>query len=143
MTPRDEQGSSLVEFALCSAVLFMSLFGVMGLCGALYSYIFVSEAARDAARYALVRGSACTGFSDCGILSSQINTYVKNLVHPGINTTNLTAAASWSGSKVPINAPGNVVTVTVSYNFPLNIPFWPRSGSTIHLVSSSQMTVSQ
>lgn len=143
MTLGDEQGASLVEFALCSAVLFMSLFGVIGLCGALYSYIFVSEAARDAARYALVRGSACTGFSDCNISSAQVNSYVKNLGHPGINKTNLTATAGWSGSNSPSNAPGNVVTVTVSYNFPLNIPFWPQSGSTIHLVSSSQMTVSQ
>jgi len=144
MTLRDEQGSTIVEFGVCSAVLFMSLFGVIGLCGALYSYVFVSEAARDAARYALVRGSECTGFSDCGITSAQLNTYVKTLAHPGLNTNNLTAAASWSGSVNPtFNGPGNVVTVTVNYNFPLNIPFWPKSGSTIHLSSSSQMVISQ
>jgi len=144
MTLKDEQGSSLVEFALCSSVLFMSLFGIMGLCGALYSYVFVAEAARDAARYALVRGSDCTGFSDCDISPAQINTYVKSLGHPGLNTNNLAATASWSGSTNPtFNGPGNVVTVTVTYNLPLNIPFWPKSGSTIHMASSSQMVVSQ
>ena len=143
MKIQDEHGASLVEFALCSSVLFMTLFGVFAVCGALYSYIFVSEAARDASRYALVRGSACTGFSDCDISSAQINTYVKNLGYPGINSSNVTASAAWSGSNSPSNAPGNVVTVTVTYNFPLTIPFWPKSGSILHMSSSSRMTISQ
>jgi Flp pilus assembly protein TadG len=140
---RDEQGASLVEFALCSSVLFMSLFGIFALSGALYSYIFVSEAAREASRYALVRGYECTGFTDCGITSDQINTYVKNMGYPGINSSNVTASAAWSGSNTPINAPGNTVTVTVTYNLPMTIPFWPQSGSTIHMSSSSQMVISQ
>lgn len=139
----DEHGGSLVEFAICSSVLFMSLFGIFAVCAALYSYVFISEAAREASRYALVRGSACTGFSDCGITSAQINTYVKNLSYPGINTANLAASAAWSGSYSPSNAPGNIVTVTVTYSYPMAIPFWPKSGSTIHMSSSSQMAISQ
>ena len=143
MKLQDEQGASLVEFGLCSSILFMTLFGIFALCGAMYSYIFVTEAARDASRYALVRGSACTGFTDCGITSAQINTYVKSMGHPGINTSNVAATAVWSGNNSPANAPGNVVTVTVTYNFPMAIPFWPKSGSTIHLSSTSQMAISQ
>lgn len=143
MKIRDEDGGSVVEFALSSSVLFMSLFGIIAVCIALYSYVFVSEAAREASRYALVRGSACTGFSDCGITSAQINTYVKNLSYPGINTANLAGSAAWSGSYSPSNAPGNIVTVTVTYSYPMAIPFWPKSGSTIHMSSSSQMAISQ
>ena len=143
MKLQDEHGASLVEFALCSSVLFMTLFGIFAVCGALYSYIFVSEAARDASRYALVRGSACTGFSDCGITSAQMNTHVRNFAYPGINTSNVNATAAWSGSNSPSNAPGNVVTVTVTYNLPLTIPFWPKSGSILHMSSSSRMTISQ
>jgi Flp pilus assembly protein TadG len=143
MTIEDEHGASLVEFALCSSILFMTLFGIFALCGALYSYIFVAEAARDASRYALVRGSACTGFSDCGITSAQINNYVKSLGYPGINTSSVTASAAWSGTNAPSNAPGNFVTVTVTYIFPMNIPFWPHSGNTIHMSSKSQMAISQ
>jgi len=139
MRIQDEQGASLVEFALCSSILFMTLFGIFALCGALYSYVFVAEAARDASRYALVRGSACTGFSDCGITSAQLNTHVKNFAYPGINMSNVTASAAWPVSKDP----GNLVIVTVTYNFPLNIPFWPKSGSMMHMSSSSQMTISQ
>ena len=139
MRIQDEQGASLVEFALCSSILFMTLFGIFALCGALYSYVFVAEAARDASRYALVRGSACTGFSDCGITSAQLNAHVKNFAYPGINMSNVTASAAWPVSKDP----GNLVIVTVTYNFPLNIPFWPKSGSMMHMSSSSQMTISQ
>jgi len=114
-------------------------FGLMGICFALYSYNFVAEAARDASRYAMVRGSSCTGFSDCSITSAQLQTYVQNLSYPGIYPGNLTATASWS----PSNAPGGVVTVIVTYQFPLNIPFWPRTGTVLHMASASEMTISQ
>lgn len=132
-----------MEFGLCSTVIFLALFGVLGLCRALYSYNFVADAAREAARYALVRGSACTGFTDCSITSAQLNTYVKSMGYPGINPANLTASATWSGSNTPSNAPGNLVTVKVTYSFPLYIPFWPASGNIIHMGSTSQMTISQ
>lgn len=143
MKLRDEEGATLVEFGLCSAVLFMSLFGIIALSGALYSYVFVSDAAREATRYAIVRGASCQGFSNCSIDSAGLNTYVKQLGYPGINPANLSASASWSGSHSPAKAPGNVVSVTVTYTYPLNIPFWPQSGSLLHMASTSQMTISQ
>lgn len=143
MKIRDEYGASLVEFALCSSVLFMMLFGIFAFCIAMYSYVFVSESARDASRYALVRGYECTGFSDCGISSAQINTYVKNLSYPGIDSSNLSASAAWSGSNPIPNYPGNIVTVTVTYSVPLAIPFWPKSGSIVHMSSSSSMVISE
>jgi hypothetical protein len=73
----------------------MSLFGIFGFCGALYSYNFVSDAAYEATRYALVCGSACSGFTDCNITSAQLQTYVRNLGYPSIIPSNLTAAATW------------------------------------------------
>ncbi|MGA7859036.1 MAG: TadE family protein [Terracidiphilus sp.] len=51
-----EQGASLVEMALSASVLFVLLFGIIETCMALYAYNFVSEAAREATRYAVVRG---------------------------------------------------------------------------------------
>lgn len=143
MKMRDEHGANLVEFAIGSSVMFMALLGTFALCGALYSYIFVADAAREASRYALVRGSECTGFSDCDITSAQINTYVKSLGYPGINTANLSASASWSGSFPSAESPGNFVTVTVTYQYPMAIPFWPKSGSRIQMSSSSKMAISQ
>ena len=140
---RGEEGATLVEFALCSSILLMFLFGIFGVCTALYSYNFVSDAAHEATRYALVRGSACTGFTDCNVTSAQIQTYVRSLQYPAIVPSNLTAAATWSGASSPSNAPGNIVSVTVTYTYPLIIPFWPQSGRILNLSSTSQMTISQ
>ena len=137
---QNEEGSALVEFALSSVVLFMTLFGLMASCMALYSYLFVAEAAREASRYAIVRGDSCTGLSDCpGITSAQLNTYVKNLKYPGINAGNLSASASFT----PDKSPGSTVSVTVTYNMALNIPFWPKTGRALQLSSTSSMAISQ
>jgi Flp pilus assembly protein TadG len=132
-----------VEFALSSAILFLFMFGIFAFCSALYAYNYVSEAAREASRYAMVRGSSCSGLSDCAITSGQVRTYVRNLGYPGINTNNLTASASWSGAYSPSNSPGNTVSITVTYNYPLDIPYWPQSGSILQLTSKSQMVISQ
>lgn len=138
---KNEDGSTLVEFGLSSAVLFMSMFGVFALCGALYSYVFVADAARQASRYAIVRGSSCVGFTDCNInTSAPVNAYVKKMNYPGINPSNLSATASWPSGT---NGPGDPVKVTVNYTLPLSIPFWPQSGSILHLSSTSQMIISQ
>lgn len=136
---QNEEGSALVEFALSSVVLFMTLFGLMAVCTALYSYLFVSEATREASRYAIVRGNSCVGLSDCKIDSTGLNTYVKSLSYPGINQGNLSATASFSPNKNP----GSIVSVTVTYNMALNIPFWPKTGRALQLSSTSQMAISQ
>ena len=138
---REEEGATLVEFALCSVVLFMSLFGIIGLCGALYSYNFVADAAQRATRYAIVRGSACSAdLTGCPATSAAVQTYVRNLGYPGIIPGNLTAAATWAGGS---NAPGSTVSVTVTYTYPLNIPFWKHSGTILHMSSTSNMAISQ
>jgi len=135
----DEEGTSLTEFALSASVLFMSLFGIFALCGALYSYVFVAEASREATRYAIVRGSSCTGFSDCGIDQAGLNSYVQKMGFPGISKGNLSASASWPSG----HDRGDPVSVTVSYSFPLAIPFWPKSGRVLQISSTSSMAISQ
>jgi Flp pilus assembly protein TadG len=140
---RGEEGATLVEFALSSIVLFMTLFGIIGVSGALYTYNFVTDAAHEATRYAIVRGSACTFSANCPVTSAQLQTYVRSLSYPGIVPADLTAVATWSGANTPSNAPGNMVSVTVTYTYPLNIPFWPHSGEILHLTSTSQMAISQ
>src|SRR4029079_15723687 len=67
-----EEGSSLVEMGLAAVVAFMFLFGIVETSYVLYSYNYVSNAARDASRYAALRGpNSCndanvTPFPDCG-----------------------------------------------------------------------------
>jgi Flp pilus assembly protein TadG len=96
------RGAALVEFAVSSAVLFLCLFGIVAFCTALYSYNFIGQAAREASRYAMVRGSSCKGLTDCGITPAQIQTYFKRLGYPGINPANLTATATGSGGTAPV-----------------------------------------
>lgn len=144
-----EQGSSLVEMALVSIVLLTLVFGVFEMCLALYTYHFVSEAARDGTRYAIVRGSSCQFPSACPAAASDIQSYVQNLGLPGINPAAMKVTTAWApypagGTCTPsasCNNPGNQVQVTVQYQFPLSIPFIPTS--TLTMSSTSQMIISQ
>ncbi len=143
-----------------STVIFLTfLFAVMETAFALYSYFFLAEAAREGARYAIVRGStagggaACASYSssNCQASAANIESYIQNLGFPGISASNMTVPApAWSAyasgspcpsSPNPCNSPGNLVTVTVRYNFPLAVPFIPAH--TFSMSSSASMIISQ
>ena len=141
----NEEGSVLVEFAISSTILFMLLFGIMDFSFGFYSFNFTAEAAKEAARYASVRGSCfdTTGkvttnnLPDCGVTSDQVQTWVQSMGYPGINPSTTTVTTTWpNGSHLP----GNNVKVVVDYTFPLNVPFW-RSTS-IQTESTSEMVIS-
>ncbi|MGC2162893.1 MAG: TadE/TadG family type IV pilus assembly protein [Silvibacterium sp.] len=150
-------GAALVEFALCSAILFSLLIGIMELSIAFFTYHYVNDAAREASRWAMVRGStSCTntpGLTDCDATGAEVQTFVRNLGYPSIVSSNTTVntawctvsatqPASWSGcSATGSNAPGNVVQVQVIYAFPLSIPF--VSKQTLSIQSTSEMVISQ
>src|SRR5215471_7622467 len=55
---RDE-GSALVEMGLGMTVFMAFFFGLIQFCYGLYAYNYVGEAAREASRFAMVRGSTC------------------------------------------------------------------------------------
>jgi Flp pilus assembly protein TadG len=118
-------------------ILCMGLFGIMEVALCFYTFTFVAETARDATRYASVRGSKCTGFSDCQITQGQLTTYVQNLGYPGIDPSALNVTLTEASG----NTPGNPVQVTITYQFPLAIPFVFKN--TWSLTSTSQMVISQ
>jgi Flp pilus assembly protein TadG len=135
-----EEGSVIVETAMSIMILLTFMFGVMETGFALYSYHFISEAAREGARYAMVRGSsagAACGSSYtstyCMASKANIQSYVMYLGFPGINPGNMTVTVNYAGYPAGVtcnpsascNNPGNQVTVTVLYSFPLNVPFIP------------------
>lgn len=147
-----EEGQALVEFALISAAFFSLLLGIFEMSLGLYTYHYISEVAREATRYAVVRGSACVGMPDCNASAAQIQTFVKDLGYPGIDATDyMTVTTTWlspsSGSNptwttcTSCNTPGNMVQVTVNYALPLAIPFW--GNKSINISSTSQMVISQ
>ena len=145
---RDE-GSDIVEMALVSSVLFAMLFGVIEVSLALYTFNYVSDAAREATRYASVRGSSCNLLTNCNATAAQIQTYVQNLGYPGMKPANTTVTSTWlSPSAAPVtwstcggtcNAPGDAVQVTVTYSFPLGLPFVSKSVLSLH--STSMMVI--
>jgi Flp pilus assembly protein TadG len=145
---KHEQGSALVETAISLAILLTFLFGVIEVSLMLYTYHFIAEAAREGTRYAIVRGSTCTGFpSACPAADTDVENYVEGLGFPGIDSTKMQVTASYapypstktcSPSSLCNNA-GNMVTVTVTYAFPFSIPFVPAN--TVNMSSTSAMII--
>ena len=147
----NDTGSSLVEFSLAASVLFLALFGIIEMCFALYIYKYVSDAARVGTRYAMVRGTGCSAsLTGCGADQAEILSYLRSLPYPGMNAANLNATVQWyqlnaSGATGWSTActcpnPKNEVQVTVIYQFPLQIPYFPNG--TINIQSTSQMVIS-
>jgi len=129
----NDVGTALVEFGLVIVVFFMFVFGVMDFGRALYTYHFVSNAACEATRYAMVRGSSSTEPAT----AADIESYVKSLAPQGIDPSNLTVSTSW----IPSHAPGSSVRIQVSDNFQSTSPFFRTYHMT--LSDSSQMIISQ
>jgi Flp pilus assembly protein TadG len=153
-----ERGSAIMETALSMLVLLSVIFGLFELSLAAYSFHFVSNAAREGARYAMVRGStagaACATYNTtyCNASGANITSYVQSIALPAISTSStvMTVNTAWTAftggntcpaSPAPCNSPGNLVTVTVTYNFPLSIPFIPAAN--IPMTSHSAMIISQ
>lgn len=143
-----EEGSSLVEFALSSSLLFVMLFGIIDFSFAYYSYNFTAEAAKETARYLSVRGSnSCASnanLANCNYSNTDISSLVQGMNYPGIDSSSILpcsanggACASWPDGD---NAPGHNVKVVVNYAFPLSIPFW--NAAHLNLQSTAEMVIS-
>jgi Flp pilus assembly protein TadG len=157
-----EEGGSLVEMALSCLILIPFLFGIVQLSIGLYCYHYAADAAREATRWAIVRGANCTGLfgstycsptekNGDGAGATDIAQYVKGLGYPysaSVTTTTrwCTAGtpATWSSCSTTKNnnpASRDQVKVTVSYAYPLIIPF--IKNNTINISSTSSMTIVQ
>ena len=147
---RCDEGSNIVEMAVVSSVLLAMLFGIVEISLALYTYNYVSDAAREGTRYAIVRGSSCSVLTNCNVTAAEVQTYVQNLGYPGMKSANTTVTTTWYSPSTttpvtwilcgtPCEAPGNAVKVNVTYSFQLSIPFVPRSTLSLH--STSQMVI--
>lgn len=159
---REEEGAGLVETAFAISIFLMLLFAIFDFSLACYAYHYVSDAAREGSRFAMVRGSKCSTYSSttpCPAGVTDIVSYVDNFGYPGIDTTQMTVnvqtcapttttsngqpTTSWPtcSNDMTYNAPGDQVQVTVSYPFLLSVPFWKSESLTIS--SQSAMVISQ
>jgi Flp pilus assembly protein TadG len=145
-----ERGSTMLESAVMISVLLVMLFGVIGFGNALYTYHFVSNTAREATRWASVRGNSCTGglSGGCPAADTDVTAYVQSLsTGIGLDPTKVTTTTTWvappnnlSICNAQPNSPGCVVKVQVQYSFQFLFPLLP-SGFTMQ--STSQMVISQ
>ena len=67
---RGERGQSLVEFSLVSLFFFILVFGIIDFGFGLHSWITVTNAAREGARYGAVQAPS-SGSSDCNPLPAE------------------------------------------------------------------------
>lgn len=159
---RREDGSSIVEMAFAMMVLVGMMTGICEVSLGWYYAHFCSDGARQATRYAMVRGSAsCTNtpnLTTCDATAAQIKAYVQGLGYPGVvgtsvgvtttwysaNTTSpsVGSTVTWTVCGTECNEPGNMVKVVVTYPMTLPIPI-AKSTYALHLSGTSQMVISQ
>jgi Flp pilus assembly protein TadG len=146
---RDETGQAIVETAIVMSLTLILVIGVIEASMAFYSYCFVAEAAREGTRYAIVRGSSCSGWAQaCPAAASDVQAYVRSMAFPGIMSSSLSVNTTWPTtgsacmpSSSPCNNPGNLVQVKVSYQFTYNVPL--VSSNLLTVSSTSEMTIAQ
>jgi Flp pilus assembly protein TadG len=117
-----EEGATLIETAFTLIVLCMLLVGTMEFGRFMYVYHFTSEVAREATRYAIVRGSTwgtttCTTITTmaCNATAANVTAYVQSLTPATIT------ASSWTTSTTcPPAATNNPVVCT----------YWPGTAPT-------------
>jgi Flp pilus assembly protein TadG len=161
---RNDAGGTIVEMAISSLILFAMVFAVFEVTMACYTYNAVSEAARESARWGMVRGSKCSTYtpsqSNCGANSAAIQNYAKastKIDWSQCTTANPCVTASWlkantvSGSSTSTTwatctggcsaDPGNLLVVSIDYPYALNFPMVKTFN--IHLTSTAQVVVAQ
>jgi Flp pilus assembly protein TadG len=137
---QDQDGNSLIEFSATLGVMFTFVYVLMQICMALYTYGMISECAREATRWASVRGSTCktSGGSSCTATTTTVANYAKGLGFPNIGGSALNPVASYPDTN---EAPGSRVKVTITYPYTVNLPFVPKQ--TLSLQVSSEMYILQ
>jgi Flp pilus assembly protein TadG len=144
---RSERGAAALEFGIVVVLLMTLLLGVIDFGRALYTYHFVSNAARDGVRFAVVRGAECTSLPyGCPAAATDVQNYLDN-VPLGLNPARMNVTTTWPVlpnspaicSTTP-NYPGCTVEVNVRYRF--NFLFSLVSSARIHMSSTAQMVIS-
>lgn len=161
-----QRGDAIIEAAI-TLIFFMSLlFGIEELARALYTYHFVSNAAREAVRWAAVNGSECASDSTCdgtknapvfnsaAATQDDVLSFVKDITPSSFNKSSSRLSISTCGTSgesecadstltkcaTTPDYPGCVVQVKVNYVFDFLVPL-VHTGS-VTMSSTSEMVIS-
>jgi Flp pilus assembly protein TadG len=161
---RCEKGNSLVEFALCISIVLTTVFCILGCSLMFYADHFVSDAASQAVRYAIVRGSSWNGTgcstpstADCTATAANVTSFVNSVIPPGITASSVSVIPLWPGTSPAgtacdtydpaketndgTNNPTCTVTVTVSYSFNFLFPFLPSKAITLSSTAAAPIVM--
>jgi Flp pilus assembly protein TadG len=129
-----------VEFALAATATLIFLFGIVIAGRAIFSYDLVASAARQGARWAMVRGSGCA-VSGCPATKDSIKTYVDSVAPQIASTASVTTAWSTGTGCTDANDDGRGCTVAVTVTYPFLVMYPLKS--TISMSSTSTMVIAQ
>jgi Flp pilus assembly protein TadG len=104
----ERRGTAMIEFAFVAPVLFILTIGTIDVGRLVWSASMLHHMAREATRYASVRGAEANSPVD----ASDIDTYVKNRLI-GIPGNQVTVTTTWT----PNNNPGGTVHVQLDYTY--------------------------
>lgn len=124
---REEAGQSLVEFAMILPVFLLLLFALVDFGRGFYSWMIVTNAAREGAR------AAAVGLNDAGIDTKIRDSYCDGAdcsLEPGKMFVTKTNTVSQGGTR------GQQTTVTIAYDFDYVTPI----GDLLHLVSGGSIS---
>jgi Flp pilus assembly protein TadG len=122
----------MVEFPAVVLYWIGLIWGIASASLGVYSYSFVSQASRDAVRYAMVLGSDVSSGSQA--TPSSVKSYVVSKAH-GFAYSSLGVTTTWPSGD---NKPGSLVKVTVTYNYQ---PLYPFSAASLPLSASAQSVI--
>jgi Flp pilus assembly protein TadG len=112
---RTERGASLVEYAFIVIIFLSLIFGIGGFGHALFVYHFVNGAAKEATRYAAVRGRTCLDDSSCTAANSTSGA-------AGPTKDNLSDLTAYVASLTPQSIDSSKVIVTPNWLAPAGSP---------------------
>ena len=127
---REQDGSSLIEFAISIWTVLLLVFFIFEFCMTIYTYSVLANAAREGVRYAVVHGSdtsLCSGpGSGCSDSSgANITAVVNGFASVSFHDLRaMTVTPSWPDGS---SKPSSRVLVTISYAY---IPYLALPGFT-------------
>jgi Flp pilus assembly protein TadG len=133
------RGQTYAEFMMVVLPTLLLLFGIVSFAMTVYTYNFLSNASRDAVRYAIVHGSKSASPATADDIQTFVRNEAKGLTASSINVTTCWNPQNSCPGPTGNNSPGKVVSVAVSYSFH---PFYPFASVTLPLSSSAQMVIS-
>src|SRR5713226_1072376 len=106
---RRSAGNAIVEFGLCFVVCMTIFMAIMEFGMGIFTYNFVSYAAREGSRYASTHGAQSLT-PDQATATLNVQTMVRNHA-VALDPSKVSVTTTWNTN----NTPGNTVTVNVSY----------------------------